>query len=102
MVTDYGNPDNLLSNTVKGVSKGVGAVVEPFAAGGKEVLVGLADGAKGILGGTANALSGVFGLGSDFLEALTGLRPFKQRDIEQLAEIRVALAPIVQRYAAEQ
>jgi hypothetical protein len=56
---------------------------------------------KGVLGGITDLLSGTLGFSADMIEAFTGLRPWKKAYTDQLLEMREAIIPIVQKYAAE-
>jgi hypothetical protein len=92
------------TNTVYsgGLAEGVKGTAEGAFSAGASLLGGAVDAGKGVLGGVGDALGGVFGVGGDLVEAITGLRPWRATDIEQLNEIRAAIRPIVKRYAARQ
>jgi hypothetical protein len=91
-----------LASGVEGTAEGILDAGRGVASGVGSLAGGLVDAGKGVLGGVGDALGGVFGVGGDLVEAITGLRPWRATDIEQLNEIRAAIRPITRRYAARQ
>jgi hypothetical protein len=82
-----------------GLAEGIQGTGEVLFDTTKGIVHGAVDTTKGLLSGVADTLGGVLGIGGDLLEAITGIRPWRQTDIDQLNEIRTAIRPVVKRYA---
>lgn len=98
----YSNGGGLISDVAYGLGDATSSVVGGLFDATKGVVSGLGNVAGGVIGTAGDLLGGVLGLGSDLIGAVLGNRPWRKEYTDQLVEMRAVLAPIVQKYNAQQ